>query len=92
MTHNFDNVKFNNKLYNNTAKKWKDFDEGVYKIVDKLSVMGKFGQNYILEVVDKHDNVSKVYTPKEITEYLHKNSPKFIKVVNNNGVNQAQFA
>ena len=70
----------------------KDFEEGAYKIVDKLSVVGNFGQSNVLEVADKHDNVSKVYTPKEITEYLHKSNPKFIKVVNNNGVNQAQFA
>ena len=54
--------------------------------------MGRFGQNYILEVVDTHNNVSKVYTPKEIIEYLYQNNPKCIKVLNNNGVNEVQFA
>ena len=88
----FNNINFSEKLYNTPATRWKDFTEGVYKIVDKNIVVSKFGQSYLLELKDKDDNICKVYTPNEITEYLHKSNPKFIKVVNNNGVNQAQFA
>ena len=40
MTHSFDNIKLDIKLCNNTAAKWKDLSEGVYKTVDKFVVTG----------------------------------------------------
>ena len=91
MSHNFSNVKFNSKVYNNATTKWKDFEEGVYKIEDKVLLTSKFGESYILELVDEQDNTTKVYTPKAVTKYLKDNNPKYIKVINKNGINQAQF-
>ena len=79
MTHNFGNIKLDCKLYSYAAFKLKDFIERLYKMVDKLLVMSRFGQSYILEVVGEDDNMSEVYTAKAITEHLYKNSRKYTK-------------
>ena len=80
------------KLYNKTAIKWREFQEGVHRIINKTIIASKFGRSYLLELSDKDDKTYNVYTPREVTDYLLLNSPKFMKVINNNGVNQAKFA
>ena len=58
--HNFNNMKFDCKPYNDTVTKWKDFNKEVCKIAEKIVTIGKFRQNYNSEVVDGDDNVGKV--------------------------------
>ena len=90
MPHKFDNIKFNDKQYNSTVTKWKDFEERIYELVEKTVVMEKFRQNYRLKGADEDDNTSKVYAPTATTELLNINNPKHMKAAQNKGVNEAQ--
>ena len=46
----FNNIKFNDKLYNTAAIKWKEFPVGIYRTNNKSVVASKFGQSYILKL------------------------------------------
>ena len=54
-----------------------NFEEGMYKIMDKVAVIGKFGQYFVSEVVNQNDSARKVLKHKEIPEYLRQSSPKY---------------
>ena len=44
-----------------------------------VPIISKFGESYILELIDEQDNTTKVYKPKAVTIYLKDNTPKYIK-------------
>ena len=87
----FSNIKFDSPIAPPTIFKWKEHPTGVYNITSKTLNQSKFGPSYILELQDKDGKLSRVYTPKYITEYLNKNNPNYIKLIKAEDTNKACF-
>ena len=91
-TNQFDNITFDTPITPPTILKWKDHPVGTYVIASKTLNQSKFGPSYILELQDKDKQMSRVYTPKYITEYLNTHNPRYIKLVKGEDNNKASFA
>ena len=89
---NFENLQFGETISTVKTQKWREFTPGVYKITNKSSIQSRYGQSYILDLLDENNDKHRVYTPKFITDYLNNNNPSYIKVSRNGDTNEAQFA
>ena len=89
----FDNVSFGEAIVSQKVIKWKEIHNDTFQINNKTLIHGKYGAVFILDLEDKEGNKYRVYTTKAITEYLHKNNPRFIKVTkDNDDYNIASFS
>ena len=91
-TNLFDNITFDTPITPPTISKWKDHPTGIYAITSKTLSQSKFGPSYILELQDKDTQMTKVYTPKYITEYLNTHNPRYIQLIKDGDTNKASFA
>ena len=88
----FNNIKFDFPLSPPIVFKWKEHPTGVYMIINKTLHQSKFGPSYILELQDDKNKVTRIYTPKYITEYLNIHNPRYIKLIKDDDTNKASFA
>ena len=88
----FNNIEFGETLISPTILKWKDHPAGIHAITSKKLNQSKYGPSYILELMNTEKKVSRVYTPKYVTEYLNHKNPKYIKLIKDGETNKAQFA
>ena len=91
--YDFDNLSFGEDIVSQKVIKWKEIHNDIFQINNKTLINGKYGAVFMIDLENREGVKYKIYTTKAITEYLHKNNPRFIKIKKDkNDYNVASFA
>ena len=89
----FDNVTFGEAIVTPKIVQWKDLNTDIYRINKKTLMNGKYSTIFILDLENRKGDKYRVFTTKAITDFLHNNNPRFMKVAkNSDDYNIASFS